>query len=143
MGARDSPNAMTVPVKSCCPHCGQAIVPERLPLTPVQRRIVDVVRRRGEVSADDLRSAVWAHDADGGPENLKTLHVHIYLLNKKLRRCGLVVRANKGAGATYQLRHAHAADGYDAADDIRQSVAVGFAAIRERKAAGGKGWGGA
>ena len=58
-------------------------------------------------------------DPDGGPENPKTLHVHIYLLNKKLRRFGLAVRANKGAGATYQLRHVFTLDdGYDADDDI-------------------------
>jgi hypothetical protein len=69
-----------------CSHCGAPIVPPGLALTPVQRRIVAVVQRRGEVSAEDLRAAVWADDADGGPENLKTLHVHIYLLNKKLRR---------------------------------------------------------
>jgi len=30
---------------------------------------------------------------------------------------------------------------YDATDDINKSVAEGFRAIRERKAAGGKGWG--
>jgi hypothetical protein len=125
-----------------CSHCGAPIVPPGLALTPVQRRIVAVVQRRGEVSAEDLRAAVWADDADGGPENLKTLHVHIYLLNKKLRRYGLAVRANKGAGATYQLRHVHADDGYDADDDIRKSVAEGFRAIRERMSKGGAGWGG-
>ena len=118
-------------------------MPERLPLTPVQRRIVDVVRRRGEVNAEDLRCAVWADDEDGGPLNDKTLHVHIYLLNKKLRRYGLAVRANKGAGATYKLRHVHAHDGYDADDDIRKSVAEGFRVIRERMSKGGAGWGGA
>ena len=32
-------------------------------------------------------------------------------------------------------------DDYDADDDITKSVAEGFRAIRERKAAGGKGWG--
>jgi N6-adenosine-specific RNA methylase IME4 len=32
-------------------------------------------------------------------------------------------------------------DGYDAQDDINKSVAEGFAAIRERKTAGGPGWG--
>jgi hypothetical protein len=126
-----------------CPHCGAPRVPERLPLTPVQRRIVDVVRRRGEVNAEDLRCAVWADDEDGGPLNDKTLHVHIYLLNKKLRRYGLAVRANKGAGATYKLRHVHAHDGYDADDDIRKSVAEGFRVIRERMSKGGAGWGGA
>ena len=128
-----------------CSHCGQVVVPEGLPLTPVQRRIVDVVRRRGEVSAEDLRCAMWAHDADGGPENLKTLHVHIYLLNKKLRRYGLAVHANKGAGALYRLSETKAGndDGYDAADDLSKSVAEGFRAIRERKANGGEGWSGA
>jgi hypothetical protein len=135
------PKHRSGPDSNRCPHCGQAIVPDSLPLTPIQRRIVDVVRRRGEVNAEDLRRAVWANDEDGGPENLKTLHVHIYLLNKKLRRYGLVVRANKGAGATYQLRPAHADDSYDADDDIRKSVAEGFRAIRERKANGGAGWG--
>jgi hypothetical protein len=87
-----------------CPHCGAAIVPERLPLTPVQRRIVDVVRRRGAISAEDLRCAVWADDEDNGPLNDKTLRVHIHLLNQRLAGYGLCVRANKGAGATYRIR---------------------------------------
>ena len=70
---------------------------------------------------------------------------HIYLLNKKLRRYGLAVHANKGAGALYRLSETKAGDddGYDAADDVNKSVVEGFTAIRARKAAGGAGWGGA
>ena len=56
------------------------------------------------ISAEELREIVCADDLDGGPENLKTIHVHVYQLNKLLIPLGIVVRAPFGAGAGYRIR---------------------------------------
>jgi hypothetical protein len=50
-----------------------------------------------------LRDIIWANDPNGGPEDPKTLHVHVHQLNKLLAPHRMCVRANKGAGATYRL----------------------------------------
>lgn len=91
------------PAKTC-PCCGQPAVPETLPLPPVKRRILEAVRRRPGISAEDLRTAVWADDPGGGPEDRKVLHVHVHQLNKLLAPFGVAVRAPKGAGAGYRIR---------------------------------------
>src|SRR5262249_34346381 len=57
-----------------CPHCGQILVPDGLALPPVKRRILDAVKRRPGITAEDLRALVWADDPNGGPENRKAIH---------------------------------------------------------------------
>jgi hypothetical protein len=81
------------------------MVPAELPLPPIKRRILEAVRRHPGISAEDLRALVWADDPNGGPENRKVLHVHVYQLNRLLIPLGIVVRAPNGAGAGYQIRH--------------------------------------
>jgi hypothetical protein len=66
------------------------------------------VQRHPGTSAEELREIVWAYDLDGGPKNLKTIHVHIYQLNKLLIPLGIVVRAPFGAGAGYRIRKSDA-----------------------------------
>jgi hypothetical protein len=69
-----------------CPCCGTRLIPqEQLSLPPVKKRIFATVRRRPGISAEELRCVVWADDPNGGPENLKTLHVHIHQLNRMLQ----------------------------------------------------------
>jgi hypothetical protein len=86
-----------------CPHCQQPVLPTDLPhLPPIKRRILDAVRRRPQ-TAEELRAIVWADDPDGGPEDRKVLHVHIWQLNRLLAPYGIVVRASKGAGALYRV----------------------------------------
>jgi hypothetical protein len=87
-----------------CPHCGQVLVPKGLLLPPVKRRILDAVQRRPGITAEDLRTVVWADDPNGGPENRKAIHVHVHQLNKRLAPLGFVVRAPFGAGAGYHIR---------------------------------------
>jgi hypothetical protein len=88
-----------------CPSCGQVVLPERLRLPPIKQRILSAVQRRPGLSAEELRTIVWAHDPNGGPENPKCLHVHINQLNRLIAPMGFVVRAsNKGAGAGYWIR---------------------------------------
>ena len=72
-------------------------------LPRVKRRILNAVRRCPGIDAERLRGVVWADDLDGGPENLKTIHVHVYQLNRLLAPHGIIVRAPFGAGAGYRV----------------------------------------
>ena len=81
-----------------CPACGQPLIEHgALKLTPTQRRIIELLRRRKEMSGEDLRSRVWPY-ANGGPDSASLLHAHIWHLNKRLRAHGLAVRASRWSG---------------------------------------------
>jgi hypothetical protein len=86
-----------------CPTCGQPVVPAGLRLPPIKQRILDAVRDRPGISAEELRTVVWAQDPAGGPEDRKVLHVHVHQLNHLLIPLGIAVRAPKGAGAGYRI----------------------------------------
>jgi hypothetical protein len=85
-----------------CPHCGQPIAPTGLRLPPIKSRIYEAVRRRPGISAEELRGLVW-NGPDGGPENIKCLHVHVHQLNNLLAPHGIMVRSQGGG---YQIRSA-------------------------------------
>ena len=79
--------AISQPMKSrlaICPCCGQPIVPEGLSLPPIKQKILETVQRCPGISAGELRGVVWAADPNGGPEDRKVLHVHVYQLNQRL-----------------------------------------------------------
>jgi hypothetical protein len=82
-----------------CPHCGQPIAPAGLHLPPIKQRILDTVRRRPGISAEQLRCAVWADD--GGPECRHTIFVHVAQLNAVLQPHGICVRSE---GGDYRIR---------------------------------------
>jgi hypothetical protein len=92
------------PAWAICPRCGQPILPEGLSLPPIKRRILDAVQRHPGISGEDLREVVWRADPNGGPEDRKVLHVHVFQLNHRLAAYGVMVRARKGAGAGYRVR---------------------------------------
>ena len=82
-----------------CPTCGQPRVPteDKLHLPPLKARILDAVRRRPGITAQELRDWTWADDEDGGPLTAaKCLHVHVAQLNTVLRPHGLTVRSEGG-----------------------------------------------
>lgn len=76
----------------CCPTCGAPTISAELVLPPIKKRVLDAVRRRPGITAEQLRGIVWAHDPAGGPENFKTIHVHIWQLNQRLAPLGVAVR---------------------------------------------------
>jgi hypothetical protein len=84
-----------------CPACGQPIVPEGLQLPKTKARIFEAVRRRPDISAEELRTIVWADDPAGGPEDRKVLHVHVSQLNHLLAPHGIMVRSQGGG---YRIR---------------------------------------
>src|SRR5262249_24999707 len=84
-----------------CSHCGQPIAPTGLRLPRIKRIILEAVKRRPGISAEDLRSIVWADDPNGGPEDRKVLHVHVNTLNHLLAPDGMLLRSQGGG---YQIR---------------------------------------
>ena len=83
-----------------CSHCGQPIVPPVPDLTPIKQRILDTVKRRPGISAEELRTIVW-DDPSGGPECRHTIFVHISQLNRTLALHGLTMRSEGGG---YRIR---------------------------------------
>jgi len=86
-----------------CDACGQPVLmrSELPPLSPIKQRILETVKRRPGITAQQLRDWVWVDDPNGGPlTGTKNLHVHIDQLNALLRPLDLCVR-NKGGG--YQI----------------------------------------
>src|SRR5262249_62394258 len=65
-------------IATLCPHCGQSIVPAGLISLPIKRRILDAVRRRPGIAAEELRGTVWAADPNAGAEDREGLRAHIY-----------------------------------------------------------------
>jgi hypothetical protein len=84
-----------------CPTCGSPIMPEGLQLPKTKARILEAVRRRPDISAEELRTIVWADDPAGGPEDRKVLHVHVSQLNRQLAPYGIMVRSQGGG---YRIR---------------------------------------
>jgi len=84
-----------------CATCGQPIVPPVPDLPPTKQRILDAVKRRPGITAEELRCVVWADDPNGGPEDRKVLHVHVSQLNHLLAPLGIMVRSQGGG---YRVR---------------------------------------
>ena len=86
-----------------CESCGQPVLmrSELPPLTPIQQRILDAVKRCPGISAEQLRCLVWQDDPNGGPECRHTIFVHVSHLNNRLAPLGIVVRSEGGG---YQIR---------------------------------------
>ena len=85
-----------------CLACGQPIVPPVPGLTRLKQRILDAVKRRPGITAEELRATVW-DDPSGGPECRHTIFVHISQLNRSLAELGLTMRSEGGG---YRVRTA-------------------------------------
>jgi hypothetical protein len=88
------------PEPKICSACGQPIVPPVPDLTPIKQRILNTVKRRPGISAEELRATVW-DDPSGGPECRHTIFVHISQLNRSLAEFGLTMRSEGGG---YRIR---------------------------------------
>jgi hypothetical protein len=91
-----APMAGAYVMTSICPMCGAPRVPEGIALPKTKRRILDAVQRHPGISAEELRTIVWADDVNGGPEDRKVLHVHVNQLNHLLAPHGIAVRSQGG-----------------------------------------------
>jgi hypothetical protein len=135
-----------------CPHCHQPLPQIRLgvQLPALKLRIFDLVQRAGRdgIAGDDLFGLVYGDNVPAGKgirreRNRKTLKSHIGQINELIEDAGYrIVCAGRSPDSAYRLQRVEATESsaYDADDDIRKSVLEGFCAIRQRMAAGGKGW---
>lgn len=134
-----------------CPHCHQPLPLVRLGvrLPELKARIFDLVVRGGPdgIAGDDLFALAYGDNAPVGKgirrvRNRKTLKSHIGQINELIEDAGYrIVCSGKNPTSTYRLAKTEGPAAYDADDDIRRSVELGFAVIRERVRSGGKGWG--
>jgi hypothetical protein len=88
----------------CCRMCGRPIVADSLRLSPIRRRIFNLIERHGEIANEVLHAALYGSDPNGGPDR-SVIRAHIYHLNKILAPYGLAVRATQGGnvGAVYRM----------------------------------------
>jgi hypothetical protein len=113
-------------------------------MTPMQALVLSEVERAGAdgVPLERLERLLEHYrdlrrlDPPKDPQNI--VRVTINQVNRALLAIGKPRICDGRAGdRRYRLEHVYNAD-----DDIRRGVLEGFRAIRERKAAGGPGWGG-
>jgi hypothetical protein len=90
-----------------CPHCGQPVAdvpPEAVALSPLRRRLVDLVRRRPGITVEGLAEALYADDPDGGPEDgVRAVRSVVRHANAALRPHGWRVARARVWGAGYRL----------------------------------------
>lgn len=79
-----------------------------MPLTPVQTKVYEFVRRsKHAVSSNQIIHAVYSDRIDGGPlQATKAVHVQICQMNKRLKLVGQRIGASRrGAASSYRLHH--------------------------------------
>lgn len=92
-----------------CPCCaGKGEIEERapVPLSPMQFRIYDLVRRsKYGIPGTELINRVYAHEEDGGPMNADiSVRVQIKRANERLAVAGIrIAIATHGAGGGYRI----------------------------------------
>ena len=88
-----------------CPHCGQIIPPKLTFPGPISQGIYAYISKHPEgVSREQIASAVYADDPNGGPDDPTTIRVLIYKINKTLKHHGVEIRSSGSRGAQYTLR---------------------------------------
>lgn len=89
-----------------CEACGHPTISNgaRAKLTPVQRRMFDVVHRSGTVgiSSPDLMALVYQDHADGGPSS-NVLGVQAAYMRPRLKPFGLTIRSSRGPSAVWRI----------------------------------------
>ena len=83
-------------LSACCPTCARPLPVEdwTLILSPLERRIYNLVSRRPEIDSDILYAAIYGSDPDGGPDP-KVIDMTICHLNKKIAGWGQVIQRRK------------------------------------------------
>jgi len=90
-------------VPKCCPACGQVIIDSPNHLSPMQRRIFDLVKKLGQAHSEVLVERIW-NESNTPAWPKQTLHVHIHNVNRKLYHLGLAIRStNRGCWSAYRL----------------------------------------
>jgi len=95
---------MKVPVCKCCGH---PLVSDEIGvvLTPLQRRIFNVVKRAGTagISGGDIMDEVYANTRDGGPDSTNIIAVVANHANKRLSQFNIKIQGKRGVGGRFTL----------------------------------------
>lgn len=88
-----------------CPCCKREMPPNVELRGAVKQRIYDYIASRHGVNRMQIMDAVYADDANGGPENLNVISVHICFINKQLRamKAGVKIWCRGGPGSIYRI----------------------------------------
>ena len=85
-----------------CPHCG-SVTHHELFSSKIHQRIYDFIKTHPDSSRDEVLSAVYAEDPNGGPESINVISVHITRMNKQLRPKGLKIQGRLGSLGGYRV----------------------------------------
>lgn len=95
---------MKVPVCKCCGH---PIVADEIGvvLTPLQRRIFNVVRSAGAagIRGKDVMDIVYANVSDGGPDSTNIIAVVANQMNRRLAQFSLKIQGRRGPGGLFTI----------------------------------------
>lgn len=94
-------------------------------LTPMQRRILEVLAARPLVSHTGMIDALYGDDPDGGPEDpVRVISVHILNLRRQVERYGVTIETKRAVGWRIAPEHRERALALLADDDGAGWVAV-------------------
>src|SRR3954469_9602221 len=95
---------MKVPVCKCCGH---PIVSDEIwvVLTPLQRRIFNIVKRAGTagISGKDIMEDVYANTINGGPDSTNIIAVVANQANRRLEQFSLKIQGRRGPGGLFTI----------------------------------------
>jgi len=88
-----------------CPTCNRP-VPEHTTerLSRTKELIYQFINRHPDCSASDVWNHIYGHDANGGPNTMNIVSVHVSQINKVIAPLGLKIKSTMGPGATYSVR---------------------------------------
>lgn len=91
----------------CCPTCQRPFAPEVDVGGPKRQKIYDYIAKHPEgVTREQVMTAVYADDPDGGPEHFATISGHVLNINKFFRAKHLPYKINgrRGPGSIFLLK---------------------------------------
>lgn len=95
---------MKVPICKCCGH---PIISDEIGvvLTPLQRRIFNVVKQSGTagISGGEIMDQVYANARDGGPDSTNIIAVVACQANKRLKQFSVRLQGKRGRGGVFRL----------------------------------------
>jgi hypothetical protein len=95
---------MKVPTCRCCGH---PILSDEIGvvLTPLQRRIFNVVKRAGTagISGGDIMDEVYANVRGGGPDSTNIIAVVANHANKRLSQFNIKIQGKRGVGGRFTI----------------------------------------
>jgi hypothetical protein len=90
-----------------CKCCGHPIVADEIGivLTPLQRRIFNIVKRAGAagISGRDIMDEVYANTQDGGPESTNIIAVVVNQMNRRLAQFSIKIQGRRGQGGVFKI----------------------------------------